>query len=251
MLLFAILPGLFFEASILLANPALVYTLVARAQPFIGTSHYATLGLALFLAFIISNAFIFLVLVSQTLLGYLYRLRAVMWGEFCTWAVYPLISRLQEKPWWSRRQTLRHFALYVGNVRIRHSGVDLDRDTRHCWALLARRLLKDRYNLEAADLDQDDWNVLYDTLGPLSLADVRGDYTVIAYEAIGWSGLAATLLAPALRNRYYVSLSIVLIVWGLLHDWHVVGNVTNPRFLGFLKIRTLLREYQNTTERKG
>jgi len=31
--LYALVPGLFFETSLLLANPALVYTLVARAQP--------------------------------------------------------------------------------------------------------------------------------------------------------------------------------------------------------------------------
>ena len=241
--LFALLPGLFFETSILLANPALVYLLTARATPFIGPSHYAPLGLVLFLAFVIGNAFIFLVLFIQTLLGYLYWLRDIVWVRFCTWALHPLTTWLQRKPWWARRRSLRSVAMYVERVRFQYIGADLDRDTRQCWALLARRLLKDQFGIEPADVGQDEWNVLYQTIGPLTLADLRGDFTMTVFEATGWCGLAAMLFAPALRNRYYVTLLMLLIASGLMHDWHVEGRLANPRWLGFLKIRALLREY--------
>jgi hypothetical protein len=249
--LFALIPGLFFEISVHLANPALVYALIARAKDAVGPSHYATLGLALFLAFIIGNAFMFLVLLVQSLLSYPYRLRAIVWEEFCTWALFPLTTRLQGKQWWSGRRTLSDFARYVQNVRMRQLGVDLDQDTRKCWALFAKRLLKDRYGIEAAGLGQDEWNVLYWILGPLTSADIRGSVWVMASEATGWCGFAATLFAPALRNRYYVALSVLLTASGLIHDWRVVGNLTNPRFLGFLKIRALMREFRNVTQREG
>jgi hypothetical protein len=119
-----------------------------------------------------------------------------------------------------------------------------------CWALFARRLMKKRYGIEAKDLErldeQEDWNVLFEVLGALTTTDMRGSLTLIVFEATGWCGVAAIWFEPALRNRYYVPFSILLIVAGLLHDWWVAGNLNNPRFLGLLKIRALMREYPYT-----
>jgi hypothetical protein len=249
--LFALVPGLFFEISVLLANAALVYTMAARAQPFIGPSHYAMLALALFLAFIIGNAFMFLVLFVQSFLGYLYRFGAFVWEEFCVGVLSPLIMRLQRKPWWSRRRTLPSLARYVQTVHMRHIGVAQDAGTRKCWARFASQLLKTRYGIEARQLDQDEWNVLYSTFGLLTTTDIYGSILMIATEATGWCGLAATWLAPELRNRYYVDFLIFLIVAGLFHDWHVARNLNNPRFLGVLRVRALLKEYRGSTEREG
>jgi len=212
-LLFALLPGIFFEISILLGNPALICDLVARAQDGFGLGHYAMLGLALVLAFIIGNAFMLLVILIQRLLGYLYRLRAFLWDQL-----------FQKRP----------------------LGQPPDEDARKCWALLARRLLQDQYGIELEDIGQDEWNVLYLTLVTPTMMDVRGNILMIASEAMGWCGLTATLFAHALWNRYYVAFSVLLIAAGLLHDWHMAGNLNNPRFLGFLKIRALLREYRKT-----
>jgi hypothetical protein len=247
--LFALVPGVFFETSVLLTNPALVYTLLARAQPFIGPSRYATLALALFLAFVIGNAFMYFVAFVQVL-GYLYRFRAFVWEEFCSLVLAPLITRLQGKPWWSTRRRLSSFAGYVQNVRMWSIGVPQDEGTRKCWARFATQLLKTRYGIEARHLDQEEWNVLYATLGLLTTEDTHGNILMLASEATGWCGLAAMRLAPALWNRYYVSFSIFLIVIGLLHDWHVERNLNNPRFLGVLRVRALLKQYRNSTERR-
>jgi hypothetical protein len=66
---------------------------------------------------------------------------------------------------------------------------------------------------------------------------------MIVFEATGWSGLAAIRFAPTLRNRYYVALCALMIVAGLLHDWYVAEGLNNRTFLGFLKTRSLLREF--------
>jgi hypothetical protein len=244
--LIALLPGLFFGISILLANPALFCELVARAQDGFGLGHYAILGLALFLAFVVGNTFMLLVTLFQRLMGFLYRLWAYVWEELCAWPLLPLTNWLYKKPRWTRRRWLNNLSLYIQQ---RRSGVPSDEDARKCWALIAKRLLKVKYGIEPQDVGQDEWNALYWTLGTLTLADVRGSITMVVFEATGWCGLAATLFAHALRNRYYVAFSMLLIVGGLLHDWYVAEGLNNFRFLGFLKIRALLREFGNATER--
>jgi len=72
-LLFAALPGLFFEISLLLANPDRMGDLVATAQDGFGLRHYELAGLALILAFMIGNAFMLLVGFVEWLLIKLYR----------------------------------------------------------------------------------------------------------------------------------------------------------------------------------
>src|SRR6266849_2256119 len=89
--LVALMPGLFFETSILLANPALICGLVARGEDGLRIGHYAMLGIALFLAFVIGNAFILFVTLIQKLLRYFYRLRGYIWEELCAWPMWPLV----------------------------------------------------------------------------------------------------------------------------------------------------------------
>jgi len=71
--LFASLPGLFFETSILVTNPERMCQLVVKAEDGFGLRHYEVLGLVLILAFVIGNAFMLLVGFVQWLLAKLYR----------------------------------------------------------------------------------------------------------------------------------------------------------------------------------
>lgn len=263
--LFALLPGLFFETSLLLANPACVYTLLARAQPLIGPSHAASLALALFLAFVIGNAFMFLVVLVQTLLGYLYRFRTFVWGALCAVVLAPLFRTPlpppvvsqppQRPPWWSKHPRLTRFVRYIERVRERHLGMPQDKAALKLWSRFARELLKTRYGMDVDSLDypldQEEWNVLYSALGLLSSEETRGSVFWIASEATGWCGLAATRFASSLEHPYYLGFSIFLIIAGLFHDWGVMRNLNNPLFLGVLRVRALLREYPNATVHAG
>src|SRR6267154_5072602 len=246
--LVALVPGLFFELSILLANPSLFCELFARGQDGSGMGRYAIWGVVLFFAFVIGNAFILLVTLIQRLLGYLYGLWAWVREELCIWPLSPIMAWLGKKPWFFRRRRFREFA---DHIQLLASGTPLDVGARKLWSIVARRLLKERYGIGADNLGQEEWNALYQTLGTLRIEDVRGSMTMIVSEATGWCGIAATWFAPTLRNRYYVAFCALLIVAGLLHDWYVAAGLNNPLFLGFLKVRALLREFQNTTTRSG
>lgn len=258
--LFTLLPGLFFEISLLLGNPACVYALLVRAQPFIGPSRYASLALALFVGFIIGNAFMFLVLFIQRLLGYLYRFLVFVWEELCAVAAPRLFKapappqpgKPQRPVWWTRHRLLRGFHQHVQAGHQRHFGGPGDRGAIKLWSRLARQLLKTRYGIDAYSLDhafdQDEFNALYSTMGLLTSEDTRGSIFVIASEAMGWCGLAAAHFAPSLKNRYYIGFSIFLLITGLFHDWYVAASLNNLGFVGVLRVRALLKEYRDTTQ---
>lgn len=70
--LFAFLPGLFFEMSVVISNPALACQLFAKAQDGFRLSNYGLLSVALILAFIIGNAFMLWVTLIQRFFTFLY-----------------------------------------------------------------------------------------------------------------------------------------------------------------------------------
>lgn len=156
------------------------------------------------------------------------------------WPLSPLVIRLGRKPFIGRRQRFRDFS---DRVQLLASGAPVDEGARRLWAHIARALLKKKYGIDPSDLGQAEWNALFWSLGTLTITDMRGSITMVVFEATGWCGLAASLLADSLRNRYYLGLSVLLTVAGLLHDWYVAGNLNNPAFLGLLKVRALLREF--------
>jgi hypothetical protein len=198
--LFATLPGLFFEISILVANPARMCELVAKARDGFGLRHYEVLGLALFLAFVIGNAFMLLVGFVQLLFIKL----------------YPRTLKAKEQ--------------------------QIPDEDRVFWAKIARQLLGAKYGIDPKALDQNDWNVLYQSLGVPAQEDVRASILMMTLEAMGWCGLAAMLFAPGVRNLYYFIFSLAFIAAGLLHDWQVAELRENPHQYGLLRVRLLLEE---------
>lgn len=113
----ALIPGLFFESSILLANPELINKLVAKSQEGFALGHYMTLGIGLFLAFVIGNGAMIFVTLIQRLLGYLYRLATFTWKNFCSWLLSPLLYWLLQKPGRRLQGLMTKLHRYAANQR--------------------------------------------------------------------------------------------------------------------------------------
>jgi hypothetical protein len=235
------LPGIFFEVSILLANPEFIRGLTADSQRSLAISPYLMLIIALFLAFAIGNGFMQLVMFVQYLLGYLYRFWNSLWKQLCKWPLRPLSTWLLKKPRW------RHPVFVKFNRYLVETGYELSGEWKKiqgCWHVLARQLLKTRYGIEPEDVKDDEWEVLYWTLGTPTIEDMRGSLMMIATHATGWSGLAAARIAPALQNRYYLGFCIFLVLTGLLNNYYVVVSRNDPHVAGYINVRALLREFR-------
>jgi hypothetical protein len=141
------LPGVFFEVSILIANPGFVSQLAAKSQQSLALGYYVTLGIALFLAFAIGNGFLLLVTLIEYLLGWLYTLRRLLWKGLCRGPLQRfsgwLLARIK-KPGWRQAWAVklnRHMQVVI-------YGSDEMRNISACWHIFARRLLETRYGID-------------------------------------------------------------------------------------------------------
>lgn len=245
----AFLPGLFFEISILLGNPAFISQLAARGGENLRLTGYALLGIALLLAFVIGNAFMILASFIRYLLTYVYSASRFVGKQLCRWPLKPLLEWLMRK---------RHFAR-PGVIKLHQAVVETAYDfvpnelheTWRCWHRIARRLLQVGYGIAPENVTTGEWSILYWTLGRLTLEDQRGSLVMIASHAIGWSGLAATRIAPRLQHRYYVAFCFFLIFNGLAHDWFMAKRRMNPIAVAYTQIQALLREIRDTQKKSG
>ena len=237
----AFIPGLFFEISIVLGNPQLITSHLATAQNLIRLSSYLQLAIALFLAFIIGNAAMLFVSLIQWLLCYFHRLKRPLREEFNRSALLPLINRLAGFQFFMSRMYFQRF-----RTRILKRAADPEKPAElatHAWHRVARKLLKDRYDIDLSDLEEE-WEFLFWSLGSPTDVEIRGDLLTIASEATGWCGLAATALAPTLRTPYYLAICAFFILIGLIHDYFVALRRTAPLALAIGRTRALLREYE-------
>ncbi|MGC0779024.1 MAG: hypothetical protein WCD68_17625, partial [Candidatus Acidiferrum sp.] len=214
----ALIPGLFFEVSILLGNPELVGNHLAKTQHAIPLSPYLELAIALFLAFILGNAFMLFVGLIQLLMCYMHRLRLVLKEELTRWALLPLLNRLFRFRFFASRQ---RFNLLRNRVAKRVADPERpERVATQAWHRLAGKILQQRYGLDLRDLTEE-WEFLFWSIGTPTDVEWRGHLLMIASEATGWCGLVATLLAPALGNRYYLALCLLFILLGVHNDYWV------------------------------
>jgi hypothetical protein len=90
--LVAFVPGLFFEFSILLANPEIIARLVSKSQEALALGHYSILCIALFLAFVIGNIFSLIDILIQYLLGFVIRFQRFIWRQLWRVARVPVFG---------------------------------------------------------------------------------------------------------------------------------------------------------------
>ena len=239
----AFIPGLFFEISIALGNPQLMTSHLATTQNLIRLSPYLQLAVALFLAFIIGLASMLAVSFIQHALTYLHSLRLILMPELRTLVLLPLLNQLVKLRFFASRGRFHDFRNRVSNDAAEPAQEALS--TSKALQKLASKLFRDRYGVELQHAEeQREWQSLLWSVGSLTEVEWRGPLLMIASEATGWCGLVATMLAPALRNRYYIALSLIFLLTGLHNDYYVAGRRRDPVALASFKARAILREYE-------
>lgn len=245
----AFLPGLFFLVSLALANPACISKIAANVPVEFPLSEYIKLGIALFLAFVIGNGFMMAVTLIQRLLGYIYMLGVLLRKLFYSWCVFPRTNRFMLKPLDPGKGKPLWAVKLHQRANIIRQGINPQREElTRCLHVVTRRLLETKYGIKADDLSEPiNWQIFFVTLATPTREEVRGETLMIATHATGWCGLVAARLAPVLRNRYYLSFSLLMIMIGLLHDFYLARRMKDPNLTDLMNIRGLLREFPRPT----
>ena len=145
------------------------------------------------------------------------------------------------KGWWSRRLPWVHTKLFRP---VHDAAFDFDDGSagvRRLWSKLVGSLFREYYGLDL-DLGQEELNALYLVSRSVPMTTYSDHLLMIVSQALGWSGLAATRLAPSLINRNYIAFNLFLIAIGVLYQWRVILGLNDEQLFGLLRVRALLRE---------
>jgi hypothetical protein len=248
----AFMPGLFFEFSILLANPGLIHQLTLNAQEEFVFGRYLILLIGLFLAFVIGNGLMLFASLLQTLLGLVYKTYLFLWIQFQKHVLLPILTRLTHNrpgPPPSPPRPVRPPPRWVVNLylwtseNVQPLPSQEEKDVYHWWVTIAKQLMLKRYDLTEDKLPAISFEQLQDVLTIPTPEELRGSVLVNASYATGWAGLFASRFAPALCNKWYMMFAYFLIGCGLLHDWNIARRFNDPSLGNMLRLRAVLREF--------
>ncbi|MFZ3212016.1 MAG: hypothetical protein WA188_10915 [Terriglobales bacterium] len=235
----AFMPGLFFEVCVLCGRPELLYGIVGKAH----LNRYDSVIIALVVAFVVGTAFMLWVMLIADALTALYPWGRQRWRNLLAY----LLTGGRFASW----NYVRHAHQKVLLPELKHKPV------LRAVRKAATELLKRRYGLEPPDLLHGsewhglEWQVWYAALGTRGMSTARGWLFVVAIQATGWSALAATYFAPALRSLPYWVFSLFLTSYGLLATLRFVRWWTLPIAQSLFKLRAVLDEIpRSSTEEK-
>lgn len=239
-----LVPGSFFGVLVSVGNPELVIGLVSRPRSALGLGYYSSAAMALLAVFVIGNAFLVWAGLIRLLLGPIYRLRQVAWKWLVKQSILPAVTRLMREPRRKGRRWLNRLHRYC-TTRVLFSTELMEVD--RCWRVAQTALLQSRYGIEPSRTRDTDPGVWYSVLALPGPKDFSVNMMVAALEAAGWSGLAAFHFAPHLISRYFVTLLLLLIFGGLLHDWGLAKWRYNPVLWRIVKLRVALGQLRHTS----
>jgi hypothetical protein len=228
--LVAFMPGLFFEICLLLANPALVVSLMVPPL-----DRPIAIIVALIISFIVGN---FFVIWSGLILALEHVLIRLFYEVFSPLRKKVLIYLLQAKGNPPRPSRFAKSRL-LQNAHFKAWDDSYFQAIAHNWQRVAERML----NLYGIDLpaanDQKAWVSWSGILADFKNEDFRGHIMELATQATGWAGLSATLFAPRLRVAYFFTFCLVSIGISLSDGVRTGLNLASPeRSWGLGLLRT-------------
>jgi hypothetical protein len=236
-LLPAFMPGLFFEICVFLSEPDWFFRIVGHAR----LERYMEITIALILAFIVGNGFMFWVVMLRIESEGLYKRARFLWAKFVKY-----LSRSRgiplKRPWLGRFKWVdRAFQKLISHPNTK--------GTSQAWRLAASKLLERRYGIDPQEIHIDEWQPWVPALGTPKPDDFRGSLLVVTSHATGWSGMAAAYFASSLRNRYFIPFCGFLIVYGFLHNFSVIARWNNAGWL--IALKAVLAEIPMVPSDKG
>jgi hypothetical protein len=212
-LLAALVPGFFFEACVLIANPQIADLLTRRASVL---SRYTPLFLSFLFAFVLGSAFMLWVGLLQSTVRTIFRIGTwvVPWDKLLDrWLTHVNQRHIKQTagqpprpvPFSLHFRFVQWLGMRRGMRRYLHD------ETVNAWTAVASTLLK-RYGLDYRE-KYDPWT---EVLGHATTEDLRGFTLGTTLHATGWAGLASIYFAPALNAMPFKVLCVLFIFGGMV-----------------------------------
>lgn len=247
--LLALIPGLFFLASIALGNPVLGGALTKELAKVYSLPQYAALFLALGSGFVFGQAFVLLSWMIETFLITLVRLpKAIFRKAFGANWLYRWFGKYQGIPP-KRTIPVRILSRLIFSARAMDADPADARVVRACLGAAVEKLLERRYGIERdrAGGPNGEWGVWYSVLGKLPVRyheNLNAGRTTLA---TGLAGFCAMTIAPSLIQRYFIAMCSLFALSGI---WSALANFLHFRNrvnLDVFRLRAVLLELQEVS----
>lgn len=234
-ILWAFMPGLFFEICLLLGNTQLANSLI---QPPL--DHTLSIVVAVILAFIIGNIFMLWVRLLQGVLSWSFRIWYWIFPTFRR-QLFEFLLRGRGNP--PRQPWIGKFGFVQNAYQKALDDADTFQALMQAWRKVVKRVLQ-QYKIEPpAPLDHEaDWLAWVGIIGKFEREDVRGYLLMVATQATGWSGIAAMRFAPMLHTRFFLVFCAFSIISGLLHDLGVAYRINDTTISWGIGLKRALEE---------
>jgi hypothetical protein len=243
--LLGIIPGLLFGMSLALGDPELARRMIDRARQIYPFPPYGLVGLFTGSCFVIGETLLLLSWFAALLitLAYWFRRYFVRVTFGSDW-LYRLLGLVQGMPP-KRNIAIRALSRIIFWARKKRFAFEI-RPVLVCQRAAATQLLIRRYGISprtgpssSADLE---WQVWLSVLGK-PLESVRESFLAMrTFLACGLAELSALYVSPALRNRYFVAISVTFIAFGCVQSWSFAKLKYEPVRSSLTRLASLMAE---------
>jgi hypothetical protein len=247
--LLSLIPGVLFHLSVAFGDPDLAHRMIERVKGVYPFEPYALFVLFLLSCLVIGQTFFLLSWFSDIFLGILYQLKGYFVRiTFASWWMYKWFGKLQGIP--PRRNLfIRSLSGLIFRARI-----DKNASQRalvlKCWDEAAMRLLKQRYGIDKTDshrlLMHHEWEVWYSVLGKPPAMLQEAVMTMRTIFGCGLAALSALYVSSGLRNRYFITIAVVLAVSGCYQLFDLAKWRQDRVRVGLARLRSVLTELAET-----
>lgn len=243
--LLGIIPGVLFALSVALGDPNLAHNMINRAKQIYPFEPYALFVLFVLVCLVIGQTFFLLSWFADIFLSILYQLkRYFVRITFASWWMYKWFGKLQGIPP-KRNLFIRSLSWLIFRARS-------DKQTSQralvlrCWDEAAMRLLKKRYGIDKTGshrlLMDHEWQVWYSVLGKPPAMLPEAVMTMRTILGSGLAALSALYVSSDLRNRYFVTIAIVLTVSGCYQLFDLAKWRQDRVRVDLVRLRSVLTE---------
>ena len=242
--LLGLIPGLVFELTVAFGDPLLAHQMIEQVKQVYPFQTYALLLLFAASCLVIGQTFFLLAWFVDWLIDFLYRAQRYLVVHLTlgsNW-LYKAVAWLQGMP---PKRNVRYLWRIVMWARQKKVPFEI-RPVLKCQRMAATQLLKRKYGVTPSKgqwewVDQE-WQAWLAVLGKAPAGFREAFLTMRTFLGCGLAELAALYIAPALRNRYFFTMSGVLLAAGCFQSLSLARRRREPMRGSLTRLLVLMEE---------
>ncbi len=251
--LLGVIPGVVFELAVAFGNPIVAHQAIGRVTQVYAFQPWALIVLFLASCLIVGQTFFLLAWFTDWALDFIYRtLRYLIFHSTLgsDW-LYRTVGKLQGVP---PNRKFRFLWRPIMWARARRFPFTM-RPMLRCQRMAAAQILKRKYGVTPSKgqwewVDQE-WQVWLAILGKAPSGFRESFVTMRTFLGCGLAELAALCFVPSLQNRYFATMTCVLLAAGCFQSISFVRLRGEPNRAAFTRLRILMEELSELAPAKS